>query len=266
MTTSGLTSDQLKQFDKQGFVGEITVLTPEQAATALRKLVTLEATEIERDARRWSDDSYQPWQDRKNPWWHWFKPMCTHPTILASVRSILGPDILIRNADIFIKPASTGLDEEIKWHVDTVAPAEEAGRMVTAWFGLTDSRLDNGCMEWLPGSHRSVLPPECQSKHSLTFQAEGRRWAESAERVSNVLRAGQLSIHHFRTVHRSGENRTPSARVGLVIRFMATDTDPAVAESGKGYLASGRGDNSGFNLSPTFPVTWKRSEKSEIAT
>jgi non-heme Fe2+,alpha-ketoglutarate-dependent halogenase len=266
MTTSGLTSDQLEQFDKQGFVRGITVLTPEQATTALRKLVTMEAAEIESNAGRWSKDSYQPWQDRKNPWWHWFKPMCTHPTTLAAVRSILGPDIFIRNADIFVKSPCAPFDEGIEWHVDTVAPTEKAGKMVTAWFGLTDSNPDNGCMEWLPGSHRSALPPECQSKHSLTFREEGLRWAQNAERVSNILRAGQLSIHHFRTAHRSGENQTNKARVGLVIRFMAADTDPDAAESGKGYLASGNASDSPFSLSPTFPVTWKRTVDSSIST
>jgi hypothetical protein len=208
--------------------------------------------------------------------------MCTHPTIIASVKSVLGPNLLIRNADIFIKPVDPrlhstvekqvpsgpmpeGLDYEIRWHVDTVAPPAAAGKMVTAWLGLTDSSLDNGCMEWLPGSHVMALPPECKDKHSLTFKGKNLRMANGSVRVANEMQAGQLSIHHFRTVHRSGINVTPDARVGLVIRFMAADTDPEVAESGRGFLVAGKPVDDRFSLMPTFPVTWKRSDRSFMA-
>jgi len=263
-------------------VGGIDVLNPDQTAIAFRKLIALEAEELTHRPSQWLDESYQPWTERGNPWWHWFKPMCTHPRIIASVTSILGPNLLIRNADIFIKPIDVrlkntdakkhasgpmpqGSDCEIRWHVDTVAPTEAAGKMVTAWLGLTDSSLDNGCMEWIPGSHTMVMPPECQDKHSLSFQGKNLQMANGSIRVANQMQAGQLSIHHFRTVHRSGVNITASPRVGLVIRFMAADVDPEVAESGRGFLAAGKPVDDRFTLRPTFPVTWKRSTESLIA-
>lgn len=282
MNTEALTESQLEHYKTHGFVGGIDVLNPDQTAIAFRKLIALEADELTHRHGQWMDTSYQPWTERRNPWWHWFKPMCTHPTIIASVKSVLGPNLFIRNADIFIKPVDPrlhstvdkqvpsgpmpeGLDYEIRWHVDTVAPPTPAGKMVTAWLGLTDSSLDNGCMEWLPGSHLMALPPECKDKHSLTFKGKNLRMANGSVRVANEMQAGQLSIHHFRTVHRSGINVTPAARVGLVIRFMAADTDPEVAESGRGFLVAGKPIDDRFSLMPTFPVTWKRSDRSFIA-
>ncbi len=234
-----------------------------QTAIARRKLAELEQHEVNTDAARWVQPEYQPWSDRKNSWWHWFMPMCTHPTIIAAAQDILGPNLLIRNADIFVKPAHN--DREINWHVDCTAPISEAGKMLTAWLALTESSPGNGCMEWLPGSHRMVLPEGSVDKHTLTFRGEALTRADCSERVSNILRPGELALHNFRTVHRSGGNFTEKPRIGLVIRFMSADIDPLAAESGKGFLAAGENDPGHFSLARTFPVTWLRAATTQLS-
>lgn len=262
-TYPGLSAEQQAQYWDSGFISGIDVLTGDQMALARQKLIALEAKELAQGPDQWVQDQYQPWSNRQNPWWHWFMPMCTHPTILGAVQSLLGPDVLIRNADIFIKPPNK--HQAIGWHVDTAQSAAPAGKMLTAWFAISDSTPDNGCMEWIPSSHQMILPEHVRDKESLTFQDHAEVQADLGERVSNVIRAGQLSLHHFRTVHRSGGNFTDTARIGLVIRFMAADCDPIVAESGKAYLAAGQPKTASFSLAPTFPVHWSRSLISEIA-
>jgi hypothetical protein len=261
-SSPGLTTEQQAQYWDQGFIRGIDVLTRDQMALARRKLIALEASELAQDPDQWARDQYQPWSNKQNPWWHWFMPMCTHPRIIGAVQSLLGPDVLIRNADIFIKPANQ--HQAIGWHVDTAKPAISAKKMLTAWFAISESTADNGCMEWLPTSHRMVLPEEVKDKETLTFEPEAENRADLSERAANVIHAGQLSLHHFRTVHRSGGNFTDTPRIGLVIRFMAADCDPSVAESGKAYLATGQIKKTSFSLAPTFPVHWTRSPISEI--
>ena len=259
----GLTTEQQSQYWENGFIRGIDVLTSEQMSVARRKLIALEASELAQNPEQWAQDQYQPWSNKQSPWWHWFMPMCTHPKVVGAVQALLGPDVLIRNADIFVKPANR--HQAIGWHVDTAMDALPANKMLTAWFAISDSAPDNGCMEWLPSSHRMVLPNEVNSKETLTFENEAERRADLSERAHIVIRAGQLSLHHFRTVHRSGGNFTDTPRIGLVIRFMAADCDPAVAESGKAYLAAGQPKTASFSLAPTFPVHWSRSLISEIA-
>jgi ectoine hydroxylase-related dioxygenase (phytanoyl-CoA dioxygenase family) len=261
-TIPGLSQSQIDQYWADGYVNGITILTEEQMAVARRKLIALERAELDADPEHWAQDQYAPWLDTNSEWWRWFQPMVTHPRILAAVQALLGPNILIRNADIFIKPSHSV--RGINWHVDCTAPLSDADKMLTAWFAISDSKPENGCMEFLPGSHRLRLPKNVSDKENLTFAGADLDRANLSDRAANVMRAGQLSLHHFRTAHRSSGNTTETPRIGLVIRFMATDVSPEAAESGRGFLAAGHNDSGHFGLRKNFPVTWQRSSKGEL--
>ncbi len=261
-TVSGLTQDQIDRYWADGYLSGLTILTEDQMRIARQKLLQLEQTELKKDPKRWANTKYLPWSDRKSLWWHWFKPMATHPTILAAVHSILGPNLLIRNADIFVKPARN--ERSINWHVDCTASPQQADKMLSAWFAISESKPDNGCMEFLQGSHRRPLPANIKDKNTLSFTGNALARADLSERKSNVLRPGQMSLHHFRTVHRSSGNTTDHARVGLVIRFMAADADKGAAETGKGFMVGGENSAGHFHIEKSFPVTWKRSSKGEL--
>ncbi len=261
-TVSGLQREQIDDYWANGYLSGIRILSADQMQIARKKLVQLEKAELDKDPQRWASTDYLPWSDRSSPWWHWIKPMATHPTIVASVQSILGRNILIRNADVFVKPAHSA--RSINWHVDCTASIYEADKMLSVWFAVTDSGPENGCMEFLPGSHRMPLPPNIKDKSSLSFAGTALERANAAERQSNVIRAGEISMHHFRTVHRSSGNTTDDARIGLVVRFMAADATPETAETGKAYLVSGENRPGNFSIETNFPVTWKRSPNGDL--
>ena len=251
---SPLSDEQIRRYWDDGFVGGIPVLTADQMSVARGKLIQLEALSIRDHPTQWVDPEFAPWSDVGSPWWHWFQGMARHPTIVQAACAILGPNVLIRNADIFVKPA--GSSRRIQWHTDTTACDHDADKMLTAWLAITHSNETNGCVEWLTGSHRQPLPPEIKDKHSLSFGEASAERANAAARASNILLPGQVSMHHFRTIHRSLGNRSDSPRIGLVIRFMASDTPLSVAESGKGVLVAGRNIPGHFNQTKHFPVSW----------
>ena len=259
---SVLSDPQIQSYWRDGFVSGIPVLTPDETSIARQALIGLEATELEQDPKRWSNPDYQPWKQRGSPWWNWFQGLVRHPTIIDAVSSVLGPDVLLRNADIFVKPvdSSTG----INWHTDTTAGNADADTMLTAWLAISSSTRRNGCMEWLPGSHRAPLPPEAKDKHSLTFDPESTEAANAADRRANILKPGELSLHHFRTTHRSRRNQTSRPRIGLAMRFMASNTPPAVAESGKATLIAGSNLPGHFELEDSFRVGWSRTEAAQL--
>ena len=258
-----LSDDQIQRYWRDGFIYGLPVLTEKQMSIVRRKLEDLERNELNQDPKRWSDPSYQPWTERGSPWWHWFQGMVRHPTIIGAATTLLGPNVLVRNADIFIKPVN--LEETIQWHVDTTANDTDADKMLTAWLAITESTKKNGCMEWLPGSHRKPLPPEVKDKHSLSYGIESVKAIQKEPRAYNLLRPGELSLHHFRIGHRSLYNRSNEPRIGLVIRFMATDTPIAVAESGKGTLVAGSNIPGHFKLEKCFHVSWRRAEATQLA-
>ena len=261
-SVSGLPQEQIDEYWTNGYLSGIQILSSEQMEIARKKLIQLEHSELESDPNQWSSPDYLPWSDRKNSWWHWIKPMATHPKIIAAVRGILGQNILIRNADVFVKPAQSA--RSINWHVDCTADIYEADKMLSVWFAISNSEPENGCMEFLPGSHRMPLPPNIKDKTTLSFAGTALERANSSARESNIIQAGQISMHHFRTVHRSSGNTTSQPRIGLVIRFMSSDASVETAETGKAFLACGENLPGHFSIQKNFPVTWKRSPNGDL--
>ena len=263
-SSSTLTTAQVEAYWRDGFLNEIPILSAAQMQVARQKLIELEHFEIAANPDQWIDPSYQPWATPGSGWWHWFQGMVRHPTILGAVQCLLGPNVLIRNADIFVKPV--GSPVAIRWHTDTTADAQHADKMLTAWLAVSHSSPTNGCMEWLTGSHRQPLPPEVKDKFSLSFNEESARAVEHAPRRPNILAPGQMSLHHFRTIHRSGNNKESAPRIGLVIRFMASDTPVSVAETERGTLVSGENVPGHFHHQRQFPVSWnKRSRTPQLS-
>src|SRR5207244_6709629 len=71
--------------------------------------------------------------------------------------SLISPIILVFTSTWFIKePESTAI---AAWHQDATYFGLRPYVHVSAWLALTDATAENGCMEFLPGSHeRGQLP------------------------------------------------------------------------------------------------------------
>src|SRR5207244_8402328 len=87
----------------------------------------------------------------------WMHALAWHPAILEAVESLIGPNILVFTSTWFIKePESTAI---AAWHQDATYFGLRPYVHVTAWLALTEATAENGCMEFLPGSHgRGQMP------------------------------------------------------------------------------------------------------------
>ena len=151
----------------------------------------------------------------------WAADLIRHPRLLDAVEQILGPDILVWDADILIKEAHQ--PRYIGWHQDSTYWGLEPPDVLTAWVGLTPANPTNGAMQFIPGSHRGA-----QLAHVETMDmrnATGRRQevpeVDETRAVHSSLEAGQASLHHIRLLHASGPNQSTDRRIGLAIRYMA---------------------------------------------
>ena len=72
---------------------------------------------------------------------------------LAPVEAQPGPDLLLRNYDVFTKIGASRL--AINWHTDTGHLGRSTDGMLTLWLALTPSTRRNGAMQFVKGSHRS---------------------------------------------------------------------------------------------------------------
>ncbi|MDP6121292.1 MAG: phytanoyl-CoA dioxygenase family protein [Rhodospirillales bacterium] len=153
----------------------------------------------------------------------WLAELVRHPAIIEAVSHILGPDILWRTTNFFIKePRSPGF---VSWHQDATYWGLSSDEMLTAWVALSDSRPENGCMGFVPGSHQLRQVPHHDTfdpDNLLTRGQEIEVEVDPGSVVDVVLRAGEMSLHHVLMVHGSGPNASDGPRIGVAIRYMPT--------------------------------------------
>lgn len=252
--TAALTPDQTEAYWTDGYVNRLVALTPDEAAEQLAAFERIEAETVAAHGGEWKQRDYRPWEHADHPFRDWIDGLVRHPRVLDFVESILGPDILIRNADIFVK--NPGIRRGINWHVDTAEKGPDADRLLTVWLGLTDSTDENGGLHYAAGSHRQLLPDAPKDKWNLTLSPTAVSALDRSREVINVMEAGMMSMHHFSLVHASGPNRTTRRRVGFVGRYMAPAIQASTAESGVATLLRGRDTHGHFTLKDRFPMTW----------
>jgi hypothetical protein len=162
-----------------------------------------------------------------------FHDVLWHPAIAMKAAQLLGVRrVRFWHDQVFYKPPRhPGV---VTWHQDYSywTRATPAGHL-TCWIGLDDSTEENGCLKYVPGSHRWGLLP----KISLTKDMDAVKEHLTPEQyeafhpVSMVLKAGECSFHHSHTVHGSYGNRSDRPRRGVVLNFMRPDTRSADGEA-----------------------------------
>jgi len=250
-----LTDAQVSDYWESGFINNVEVLSAKEAASWLSRLEVVESAQREQLGGTWDDRDYYPWRDENHPMIPWYAELARHPALLDAVASVLGPDLLIRNADIFIKEPGVRR-QGIGWHWDTAQRLDDVDQFLSVWLGLTPSTDTNGGRRFIRGGHRIEIPDAPKDKFTLTFNATARAALTEHEKVNNDMPAGSMSLHHAHMPHSSMPNRSDSRRAAFVIRFMSTSISQEMAESGVATLVRGTDNHGHFKLNETFPVTW----------
>jgi ectoine hydroxylase-related dioxygenase (phytanoyl-CoA dioxygenase family) len=165
----------------------------------------------------------------------WFE-FATEPEILDMVAQVAGNDLVLWGTTIFGKPAGCG--KATPWHQDADYYPIEPLETCSVWMALDDSTPDNGCMRYLPGSHknRRVFPHHWEEDGDLSInQAIDAEFVDESQARDIVLEAGQISIHDVYLAHASRPNTSDKRRAGFVLRIM-----PATS-----YYNHGRGREDG---------------------
>ena len=106
-------------------------------------------------------------------------------------------------------------------------------RTATCWLAVDDSTIENGCMEFLPGSHRQPVRPH----HPLHEDREKSHTLVTDLRPGDVMRKvpiarGDITVHSEGVLHGSGGNRSlDSWRRGVHRRVPFTRHRPRGTES-----------------------------------
>ena len=186
--------------------------------------------------------------------------------VLDAVERILGPDLLLWNTAFFVKPPRT--TDHVSWHQDLTYWGFDGTDQVSAWLALSPATVDNGCMRFVPGSHRGPI-----EAHRDTFAADnqltrGQTLAidiEEAEVVPVTLAPGEMSLHHGRLFHASGPNHTDEWRIGITLIYLSPGMRQVVAARDHAQLVRGtdrfghfeRAPRPRFDLDPAAIAAWE---------
>ena len=132
-----LNSNQLKQYNEEGYVAPLDILTKEEALDARNEIELIEKempNEIDKSGR-YNVHLISPKLDA----------IVHNSKILDAVESIIGKNILVCSTTLFIKNPKK--EEFVSYHQDAKYIGLEPHNWVTAWIAVTDSNNENGCMK-----------------------------------------------------------------------------------------------------------------------
>jgi len=227
-----LSSNQLKQYDDQGYISPIEVLSNSEALEARNEIELIEKklpNEIDKSGR-YNVHLISPKLDS----------IVHNSKILDAVESIIGKNILVCSTTLFIKnPNEQGF---VSYHQDAKYIGLEPHNWVTAWVALTDSNENNGCMKMWPKSHLNIKDHnEKFNEGNLLTRGQTVENVPEEEVKSIELKAGQMSLHHPRVVHGSGINKSNDRRIGFVIQsYIGTNVKQIL---GKNSVQIARGED-----------------------
>lgn len=233
--STGLTAEQKEQFERDGFLVYGPIIDTEELATVRARIDAIADGETgvpESQVRLEQDyiDGKLPGVRRRDAVWQMLGlanyddvigRLVRHSRILDAVAELLGPDIKYYSDQVLMKPARHG--SAVNWHQDSYYWSIEPQNLVTCWLALDDATLENGCMCFIPGTHREGII-EHKRNDQRTMKIEG---VDESKIVAAPVPAGGCEFHHSLVLHATSQNQTPYRRRAIAMTYMsARNTDP----------------------------------------
>jgi ectoine hydroxylase-related dioxygenase (phytanoyl-CoA dioxygenase family) len=147
-----------------------------------------------------------------------FHDVLWNPRFLAPAAQLLGGAVRFWHDQLFCKPARHG--GVVAWHQDfSYWTRTQPMSHLTCWMALDDSTRENGCLYYVPGSHRwNLLPITGLAGNMDEIQTVLTEEQRAAFRPVPVeLERGECSFHHPLLVHGSYENRSDRGRRATLV-------------------------------------------------
>ncbi len=148
-----------------------------------------------------------------------------NPAFLVPASQLLGGSVRFWHDQLFCKPARDG--GVVAWHQDySYWTRTKPMNHLTCWIGLDDSTVENGCVQYIPSSHRWDLLPTTDLANNMEAirSVLNQDQLRAFQPVPIPLKAGQCSFHHPMIVHGSYENRSTSPRRAIVLNVFEDGT------------------------------------------
>lgn len=239
-STLSLSAEQVGGFRRDGFLFPMPVFGELEAAVWAGEITQLSASGVA--------DHPVPWNHKTYLLLPSLDGLLRDRRLTDRVAALLGDDLLVLGADVFVKPARS--TRRITWHQDVNYWDLEPLDVLTAWVALSPATRDNGCMRYVPaGHHGRIAHVERPSPDNILSRGQELSVAvDEAAAVDVVLAPGQAAFHHALAPHASGPNRTDAPRIGFAIRYASTAVQQRAGPPISARLARGTDRHGHFRL------------------
>jgi len=145
--------------------------------------------------------------------------------VMASSQLLNGKSVRFWHDQLFCKPAYHG--GVVAWHQDySYWTRTTAMQHLTCWTGLDDATTENGCLYYVPKSHKWGLldKPELAGDMEglMEFLTDGQK--SQFKPMPIELKKGYVTFHHPLMVHGSYANKSANSRRAFVLNVFADGT------------------------------------------
>lgn len=106
------------------------------------------------------------------------------------------------------------------WHLDDPYWPFYTRDAISVWIALDDATLKNGCLHFLPGSHRKVTYDNVGIGENVGDLFRVYPELATIEPVAAPVRKGAALFHNGLTAHGAGANMTPGWRRAMTCAYM----------------------------------------------
>jgi ectoine hydroxylase-related dioxygenase (phytanoyl-CoA dioxygenase family) len=222
-----LTPEQVARYERDGFLSGVRILDDDQIERLRNELETF-FEPAHPGHELWYEYHTNESADPSKVLFHalgaWriapgFHDLLWHPGFTVPASQLLGGPVRFWHDQLFCKPARHG--GVVAWHQDySYWTRTQPMAHLTCWIGLDDSTRDNGCVHYVPGSHRWELLPItglAGDMDAIQQVLDPQQWEQFQHPVAVELKRGEATFHHPLMVHGSFENRTDRPRRAAVI-------------------------------------------------
>ena len=229
-----LSDEQIASFREQGYLSNVKVLEEWQVDALNEELAAIADPDHPSNELFYEfhfNESTDPNAVLFHSLGHWritpgFHDVLWNPAFVMAASQLLGnTSVRFWHDQLFCKPAHHG--GVVAWHQDySYWTRTKPMQHLTCWTGLDDASTENGCLYYVPGSHRWGL----LDKPELAGDMEGLMDYLTEEQKAEFkpvpieMKKGHATFHHPLMVHGSYENKSNRSRRAFVLNVFADGT------------------------------------------
>jgi ectoine hydroxylase-related dioxygenase (phytanoyl-CoA dioxygenase family) len=225
--TIELTDDQIAFYHREGYLAIDAITTPDEVARIREIYDRLFAQRAGREEGNQFDLAGTDDEDTEASLPQILLPVKYAPELantlcrvnaLVIAKQLLGPEAEYHGEHAILKPAVHGA--ETPWHQDEAYwdPALEYNEL-SVWIPLQEANLENGCMHFIPGSHKLEVMPHHTINHDPRIHGLEIDVIDASKAVACPLPPGGATFHGPRTLHYTPPNCSAIPRRAYILGF-----------------------------------------------